>query len=330
MTRRHEPRRFFTGHPLINVRHFTEKLHWSEFLDQWEDLVNGHVKWKKLSDPEHPSIDVWPREWRSARAEEFISLLHIGFDTNAYPRTDMKPFDWVRDRLHFYLDYAQEFNHAISSPEDRAGYHSISPAAKCRQAIARKAWEMLCHRVFALTNRGDFGFDDRDQWIHVVWKQETLSKIFKLFSNLHLEGNFSNWSNPNWKHKDHHLEIAQDFWWNLLKLIWHYESFHRHRSPTPEPLAKWARSQTLPMLARACRLDFIFESPTELAGWAAIIEPETLVSLEKITLDKEGLKDGPPAKNLVEAFQRGSQAARYLILHKLKRGEKVQFRTTVR
>jgi hypothetical protein len=263
---------------------------------QWHSLCNREIDF-------YISWQNWKEGMAKAqKAHEILGLLHYGFDIDTQGNED-------QERIICYLEiaYGYDSSRLFSLPSERRDeeFHNIfgwCTKAEARAKVARKAWTMLCQKVFKNTEKGDFR---NPSWWEIITRDpQLLDKILWFFSE---RDNIPRGISLN----EHNNQIAVDFLYTLAKYAWIRHS-SRH-SYGDEPLSNFVdnRPRFIKILLYLGRLNFL------ALNWGRVTKKDLAV-LEELALCEDGKKSGEKKyKTISEAAisnnENNHEAARILI-----------------
>ena len=262
------------------------------------------------------SFEEWFDAWQQAkRLDQKLELLHTLTTDNGW---------WQQPELIFtLLDTADGFtcsSNFSNEWEIDSGYGRHSSASEKRQAIAKKAFTVLCTRFFR-NGRSDY---DEPAWWWMLENEVLFQKVLWFLRKENGRDHLRNRVNFN---RDGALEHSEAVFCNFLRrfarLGWAYswpQDCQRWDSQVNE-LVKQCISAVKPQLLAI--LDALGELRW-LDNRDLILDNDTVTMLTGIALEESlHLPDAyrKPA-TLAEAILGGSVAARVVVLHKIKARER--------
>jgi hypothetical protein len=251
----------------------------------------------------------WKKRWNEVKTpEELIGLLHCGFSVSA-----QYPAGYV-DRVCFYLNVADGYSESESfflSPSERErGLVSdrLERAFKKRQAVAMKAWTMLCDHFFKKS-------EDRERttWPNLVIEKPIFEKLLWFFGPLEEIGGRDNF--PPRSSEKHDDLTALVFLFEFVRFAWEFVCRDRHSGERDEKIREMFRAER-PRLVRILEcigeLDFLLRRED--------IDESVLGKLKEMALRKYLWFD-KKYRTIPEAIYEGSEAARVYLLLRVKQGE---------
>jgi len=288
------------------------------------------VKLVEVKKPQHPladliptcfqSFDEWLARWNSTTVlGERLGLLHC-----------LQVMDyWPKEReqsVFFLLDVAN--GHLTGEPFRYRTWHDYYTGHinKNRETISRKAFDVLCVKLFA---SGKEGYPPL--WWWTLAKQETFDKILQF-----CEPKAGNYDRPyDGKKGSHQAEVFGGFLQEFTRLGWAYNGRSRfYRDDQTENVEEIearmvvARPQFIEIINYLGQLNWLNRPMSDFGSGFPALDSACLAKLKDIAFRSELLLPQQDyhasigrrkAKTLHEAIRGGSVAAEILVLHSIRR-----------
>lgn len=239
----------------------------------------------------------WLEDWgKACDSNVLTNLLHIGFDVRYSAEENL------RERIIFYLEVAHSYSSGRLYDFDRED----SSSGEMRRRIAKKAWNILCQKIFK-NGRADHEIPD---WSQYILDEQVFLKVLWFFS---FEDNI-----PAASYKDDHdSEIARKFLVRLVRILW--ESFGWDR---PKPV--FIEENKVQLLRIAFELGELneFSSRDVSDEDMKILESFALKNRYDWKLDYESLEEAA-----VSASGREGSAAQTILMWRILRKERARQRS---